>query len=586
MQKREIIEKIVLILLFILVIKLVVAPPPSERAVRGTVFKADHVTQVPLVTYVFINNTNTGATTSTYTSGPPTQSGRYSATLVAGDNDVIYVRAFNETMWGEYTGNMGSSQVVIDFNMNMSRDPEAKVVILFPENHSYFIESDSVNVTANITLLGNPGTDCNTTISFSVADVFNLYTGEEYTLDLGNMNWFESVLVSWNLTGIGGTTNITIVAECSESNVNFEELNRFTVYNISHEDVGTPVVNIESPGNNTFVNNPAFFFYNVSDAEVINNCSLIINDVETNISLFPDKDKSLNFSYSLTQKNNLWYINCTDNSPSKLTGSSGVYNLTLNDYPYITNHVIEDPVNLIAGTTKTVYCNGTVTDLDSYQDVFNVNASLFFTGLSTESPLNKSNNYYNSSCTLWNGLGNNINFYCGFDVEYYANNGSWYCNVSAEDYINSTNTSEISTEVNDLLAIGISQSIIDFGNLQKLQISPDDVFVNITNFGNIDIDLNIFAYAHFIDDNISMNCTEKNISFNNERFSVLPDQNYAIMTPVDNSENKVLVDVNLPKKVYGATEDSKKSMFWKLQIPLEASGRCDGKVVFGAIPNQ
>jgi len=579
-KKRNI---IVIFSLFILLIILKIsAQPPQERTVRGTVYIDNSQTQQSdLGVIVRINNTNLSIMETTQTYGPPNNEGRYSATIIASLGDIIYVLAFNDTLWGNNTGIMGQTRVTIDIVLNNTRDAEPRVEILIPQNHTSYNSTDKFNLTANISMYGNNGITCNATLSFTVPGVFALDTGETYTHDLGSINRGSSVIEVWNLTGFGtGSTNITILVDCSNDGTKFEYNNYDTIVNISSGDTSAPTVNIISPGNNSRVNNPVTFYYNVTDGSAIDNCTLNINNVTVNITYDPQRDVILNFTNLLTQKYNKWEINCTDNESN--IGTSGLYNLTLNDYPSITNIIADTPVDLLAGSTKTVYCNGTASDGDSYTDISDLNATLFFAGFNPDDIDNNSNHYSNTSCNLFNGAGNDIDFRCSFNLEYYSNNGTWYCNATVIDTINSTNSSESTTLVNDLLAIGVNPLIIDFGNLEILQISPSDIIVNVTNYGNIMLDLDLFGYALFQNDNLSMDCNTNNISLNYEKLSSSAGQNYNIMTSINNTLNPVFVDFNLSKREGGAPE-SRKSLYWKIQIPWRTKGKCNGKVIFSAL---
>lgn len=568
-------KSIAFIILFIILLGIALAPPPQERTVRGTVYKADGVTQAQLATLVFINNTNTSIQVTTQTFGPPTQPGRYSAVILSVPDDLIYVLAYNATMWGERYGIMGTTQAVIDIRLNRTRDSEAKVVILYPGNDSAFDSEDIINVTANITILGNNGVNCNTTLDFSVDSIF--YSSQ--TVNLGNMARGVPRLVKFNITsGMTGITNITVTAECSTDGINLQHLNTFTVYNISNSDITPPVITIFSPVNNSRKNNYITFSYNVSDNNPISNCTLDINSLTTNTSFFPNMTE--NFTYSLGQKYNNWTINCTDISGNM--ASRGKFNLTRNDRPYISSE-IASPINLNAGSNKTVFCNGTVTDADSYTDIASVNSSLLFQGVTKNDQINRSSHYYNSSCTLFNGIGNSINYRCSFEVEYYALNGTWSCNSTALDYINASNTTEQDTDINELLAIGVSPGVIDFGNLQIMQISPSDIIVNVTNYGNVPLDLRLSAYSIFENDNLSMDCVKRNITLDYERWSLLSGQFFDSMISVNNSLTPSQVNINLRRKGYGDTSDSIDQVYWKLQIPFFVEGRCNGKILFGAV---
>ncbi len=578
-------DKLTLIgLLAIFLIIIAIAAPPSERTVRGTVFQQNEVEQAGTGVFVFINNTNTSLTTATQTSGPPNNEGSYSATLNASNGDVIYVRAMNETNWGYGYGIMGNTRVDIDVNLNMTRHSEAYVVILQPLNNTQHNSTAYFNLTANITILGNNGIDCNATLNFSTEDVFKLENSDTYIHQLGNLERGLTIQETWNLTGVlDGVCNISLTVLCRDDGIMLEDRYQDMTYNITSLDLTPPQIEIYSPSNNSRINNPVLFYYNVSDSSPVYNCSLALNQEIINVIILPEKDYKLNFTNNLSLKENKWEINCTDNTLSKNIGTSGLYNLSLNSYPFISLLSVDTPVNLLAGSNKTVYCNGTLYDGDSYIDILNVNASLFFNGLSPDSAQNRTNSYFNESCTLLNQGTNTEDFKCAFDVEYFANNGSWYCNVSITDSINSTNTSQDDIYINDLLAIGVLPAHLSYGDLQVLQISPVDEVINITNYGNIPLDVYAYAFNDTVNDGLSMDCEQGNIPHAYQRFSLNPYQDYTLMIPINDLDNQVFIDLNLNQKVYGAPQNSFDEIYWKLQIPFSSKGYCSGKLVFTAI---
>jgi hypothetical protein len=259
-----------------------------------------------------------------------------------------------------------------------------------------------------------------------------------------------------------------------------------------------------------------------------------------------------------------------------------------NSVPFINNVDINNQtlIDLFAAQNRTVMCNGTLTEYEGFSDIVNVNATLYSngTGITATDPDNRANHYTNTSCSFTNNPGSEQIFTCAFSIDYYAVNGSWACNVTVIDTNTSFNSSLGSTVINPLIAIGVSPSIINYGELGRMQISPSDIDVNVTNYGNVQLDLNLSAYALYPNDNISMDCTTGNISLSLERFSENSGDNFNLMTAVNNSLNGVYVDFNLPKRDGGAPE-SRKSVYWKLQIPSEVSGQCNGKVVFTAMTN-
>jgi hypothetical protein len=124
-------RNILFYLLLLLLILSVIAQPPSERTVRGTIY-TNSSSQAQLGTDVMINNTANLQIVTTKTSGPGGNTGTYSTTVLSNRYDFILVRAWNATVWGEMGGIMGNTQVIIDVIMNMTRDSEARVIITTP----------------------------------------------------------------------------------------------------------------------------------------------------------------------------------------------------------------------------------------------------------------------------------------------------------------------------------------------------------------------------------------------------------------------------------------------------------------------
>ncbi len=440
-----------------------------------------------------------------------------------------------------------------------------------------WLDRDLIEMSGDETVIGSSTTTTTLTTTFtnnnmpsSGSNAFNELNCTD-TWGSRNCTWYPYINSSLTCSGKRQSCITTMV-------INFVNYTwNFTRYR--------PNITIISPENNTkVVDSLVYFYYNVTDPQTLQSCNLSINNITLNVTLTPQKSVILNFSRILTTRSNIWEINCSNNDTEQThLGTSGLLNLTLNAIPWITNHVVLDPIDLIGGSNLSVTCNGTANDLDGFGDITKVNATLFFVDKTPASPDNLSNHYTNSSCNLLTGSGNSIDFTCGFEVIYYANNGTWYCNTTVVDSADTKNTSQISTTIRQLLAIGVYPELIDFGNMQALQISPNDMDINITNLGNVPLDLRLYAYALIENDNLSMVCERGIIPLENERFSIFPSQPFNSMTNVNNTLNSVFVDINIPRQVYGQ-EESKKPIFWKLQIPMATQGKCNGTVVFTAIP--
>jgi hypothetical protein len=580
-EKKRAIQIILLIAAGFFLIFSLAKAQPIERIVMGTVYRGNTLSQVESGIDVLINNTNFSLLKSTKTFGPPGFTGAYSLTLNASVGHLIYAMAWNLTNWGFRNGTMNSTSVTLNINLNLSRS-EPTVVIMFPQNNTLYNTNSKFNVTANISMLGGDATNCNATLFILDKSIINISEGETLTHNLGNIARGVSVITYWNITGFSnGVTNISVSTKCRSDSFYLFNMTNYTVYNITKADTLSPIVRGMRPGNNSMNISPVTFFYNVSDASPLSSCFLSVNNLTVNTTSNPQREKILNFSLSIAGENHVfWEINCTDIYGYE--GTSGLFNLTLNLGPSIISIAADTPINLIAGGTKIAYCNGTASDPDSYTDISKVNATLFFEGKMPTSQDNASNHYFNSTCTLKNGLGNNVDFSCAFNLTYYANNGTWHCNATAVDIYNRKNTSETSLYVNDLLAIGITPNIIDFGGLEILQISPSDIRINVTNYGNIVLDTNLYAYAIYDADGLAMECTKGNITHTYERVSSSSGQAYSIMTPVNDSSYPLFFNLNVPKREGGMASESKIPLYWKLQVPMFTAGKCNGKIVFTA----
>ncbi len=150
-------------------------------------------------------------------------------------------------------------------------------------------------------------------------------------------------------------------------------------------DTASPIINLIFPLNNSGVlSENVTFFYNVSDASKVDNCSVVINNVvnTTNKSTMV-KDATLTLRMeNLSLGLKTWSVNCTDNLSNMAESAFRVLS-----------------VNLLA-TSK---FNGTVTNLSS---VNITNVTNFVVGVSTVGKINFSEG---------------INLSGGFDLDKYIN---------------------------------------------------------------------------------------------------------------------------------------------------------------------
>jgi hypothetical protein len=253
-----------------------------------------------------------------------------------------------------------------------------------------------------------------------------------------------------------------------------------------------------------------------------------------------------------------------------------------NTVPNITKIYIDDEVStpsaqidLTAGSTKRVYCNGTISDEDGYDDIKNISAILYASGNGTlpTDPQNNNTLYINNTCTLSAGYETTKkNFSCAFDIWYYAQNGTWTCNATAYDNNNAYSSSINTTNVNILVALNVSNSIIDYGLLVPGETSSTSTQLIITNLGNTRIDLVL--------NGTNMSCSLiGSVPVDNQHYNITgTDQSYDLMRGLT-STPYTATDFDLEKRV---TIESNRTTYWRISIPIGVKGVCQGNITLAA----
>jgi hypothetical protein len=258
------------------------------------------------------------------------------------------------------------------------------------------------------------------------------------------------------------------------------------------------------------------------------------------------------------------------------------------------------PITLIPGTVQPVTChiqlrdynggstlNGTV---DSGTGVSGVNVSTFYHILNLSSDPDDNNVHYtNSSCaTAGPASGYYINWTCGFYLWYYANNGTWTANVTVYDRYNnrSYNVSGYSNAtIEPLYALNVTD-IIDFGNMFQGETSQTPVEANITNFGNMNINVSLYGYGgenQSLYSSLAMICQIGNLSLSTERWSLNSSLAWSNMAQITGTDT-LIQNFTLPQRI----DDSAPTFnatYWRLYVdPVNTPfGQCNGTVVFSSI---
>lgn len=251
------------------------------------------------------------------------------------------------------------------------------------------------------------------------------------------------------------------------------------------------------------------------------------------------------------------------------------------------------PIDLTANGATTIICNGSVQDRNGFDDIKNVSATFYDITVASNATDDNNTHYTNYSClpcTVVAGTNNeNGTCLCQFAVQYYANPASWQCNMTINDsgsIARSENSSFVT--INEVLGISIESSIHDYGNLSVTQISSL-IRQNITNSGNIPINITVRGWggdneSESIGQNVTMICEAgTNITFDNHRFYPGNNTAFADMYNLTNRTRQIF-NLTIPQRTTDSgLGNSSNATFWRLQVPLGASGICNGTIIFGAV---
>ncbi|RME53521.1 hypothetical protein D6783_01810 [Candidatus Woesearchaeota archaeon] len=579
-------KKAVLAATFLLVLILTFspsqAPPPTPHNVKGFVFDQGG-SGMPNGIPVLINNTVTGSSTLTSVDAPPVPSlaGAYSGTIDGNDGDAITVFSWNDTHYGKTAGTLFST-TEINVTVNMTRAPEPNVTIIIPSDNTTWNITEAFNITANITVLFADGT-CNATITFGNESILNITPGENTTNDLGFITQGTTVNTTFSVTGTNtGSSSVTVSASCSPTGPIFSATTADSLTNLTIFDNQPPVIQLVSPPNNTEnkTSSTITFTYNVTDHSPIQWCSLIIDGSINKTNTTITKDTNQYFTTTLTNGQHNWSVNCTDQEGNE--GASEIRNITVSyNHPSIRIVAITQNIILNAGSTKQVECNATITDEDGPGDIATVNATLYHTQNTSSDPDHPRYHYTNASCQQYGTSANSANYTCAFFIQYYALNGTWECNASVKDLQGLANSTTNQTTVDPLLAINVTPVLIDYGNVPAGGTSQEQT-VNITNVGNVPINVSVYGYGATPGDGLAMVCSTGNITISDERYASTPGVAYAAKTLL----TAILQDagITLPPQTTQATSED--SLYFQLGItptdPPLSLGTCNGTVVFQA----
>ena len=250
-------------------------------------------------------------------------------------------------------------------------------------------------------------------------------------------------------------------------------------------------------------------------------------------------------------------------------------------YPEILQVVINggENITLTAGSYTKVLCNVTVRDYNGGSTVTNTSALFYQNGTSPGAADDNNTHYSNTSCAITGTDGYFRNFSCMFPVEYYANSDWWVCNVTVTDDYNFTDNETNLTYIDPLLALNVTP-LIDYGNLAVGDISATQQ-ANITNLGNVDINVSLQGYGYAIGDGLAFNCTVGTISIEYEKFN-LTDYGTTTARYYNLSSSFAQIPyLTIPQQLIDNTQEFN-TTYWILEVPPNPFGTCNGSIIFQA----
>lgn len=281
-----------------------------------------------------------------------------------------------------------------------------------------------------------------------------------------------------------------------------------------------------------------------------------------------------------------------------------ITNLTVgNVYPDVVNVSINNDAGAIALTanaTTEVSCTAVIRDYNGDGDVDIVSAVFYDSAAAVPEDIDDNNDHYtNSSCELIADAGMQHTYdtddgyhslaNCTFQVEYYANPEDWICNVTVNDSVGwiGTNTDDIA--VSQLLALGLPD-VINYGTVNATFVSDENI-TNITNYGNVQINLTLEGYGTTEGDGLAMNCTLGNIGYipiNNQKYNLTAsnpglqtltqfEANYTNLTEIETTKS-----FELDFRHQDGYNDAIKESYWRIYVPIGVAGTCNGTIIFGA----
>ena len=255
------------------------------------------------------------------------------------------------------------------------------------------------------------------------------------------------------------------------------------------------------------------------------------------------------------------------------------------------------PIDLTANSTVNLKVEIIARDFNGEYDINLTNMTFFDNSASTFGAADDNNVHYtNSSCLINYTYGDEyeVNATCSIPIQYYANNATWNVTVIVKDNASLTALNSTTVVVNVLLAL-IMPDTLNYGEVNATAVSNQQI-LNVTNGGNVPINLSLSGYAKNVGDGLAMNCTlgaVKNISLGYERYNIsFSDSAFLGNLTAFNAANysnltsaPIINRFDLYQRQNDTVQykDETNATYWRIYVPTGVAGNCTGNIVFGAV---
>lgn len=473
----------------------------------------------------------------------------------------------------------------------------AQLVLAVPTPHSVrgeVFESDGSTSAPRYTPLVVNDTNSS---SLSVGQTDHPVRGGLYSITVQGEDGDIMIMWAWTETNWG---NHSFILNGNMKNVNF---------NLSYPRIEQNVTFNEPPDNSsTYLYRLFNVSANITALGGANNlnCNITLTIGNSSVADFYGSETAQHTVSSITLGNTIteyWELNATNIGRTNFTvqsicenqtyfynnNSDILYNITVTEAPapYFTAIELEDDddsilneLDLNPGIPITVWCNGTVNDKSGFSNIDTVTGRIYANTSSYDGSEDNSNHYRDSDCTTGLTAVNGF-FSCQFQVQFFANPGDWTCEIEATNFQTSSNRSNDTSLLNEMIAININNTQMNFGNMVVGEnTGTNDIIDEVANEGNVPFDIRIDTYNDTQESASAMDCAVGRIPVENLRVSTSPNVNVfsKLFSPGIGS---LVLDTNQTEQQGAlATLPTYDYLYWGLVIPHNIAGVCTGNVLY------